>query len=224
MGARYAYTVKSSVRCHGANEPVRSPPILPGENPKAYEKILDRMIDTIGPRDFIEEIWCRDLVDVAFNLFHLRRIKAAYQADKVSEAANKEASRLAEAAMRAMQDSDEDKIQQFLACDPRWNRASAYPRAYQIYQQLLAKARSALNMNLIQANVTFSWLFDYFERIAALILADEQRFDEIMRELHRHRFMQSQVVSLPSPEQAKRKKSEPKMIAAKATTDKPHDE
>jgi hypothetical protein len=126
--------------------------------------------------------------------------------------------------MRAKQDSDEDKIQQFLACDPRWNRAAAYPRAYQIYQELLAKARSGLNMNLIQANASFGWLLDDLERIAALILADEHRFDEIMRELHRRRFMQSQIVSLPSPVQAKRKKSESKMIAAKPTTDKPHDE
>ena len=80
------------------------PPILPGENPEAYEEIINRITATIEPRDFIEEIWCRDLADVAFNLFRLRRIKAAYQADKISEAANKQASRLAEAAMRAMKE------------------------------------------------------------------------------------------------------------------------
>ena len=79
-------------------------------------------------------------------------------------------------------------------------------------------------MDLIQGNVTLSWLLDYFERIEALILAEGHRFNEIMRELHRHRFMQSQIVSLPSPEQAKRKKSESKMIAATPTTEKPHDE
>jgi hypothetical protein len=54
--------------------------------------------------------------------------------------------------------------------------------------------------------------------------SEARRFDEIMRELRRHRFMQNQIVSLPSPEQAKRKKSESKMIVAKPTTDKPHDE
>jgi hypothetical protein len=89
-------------------------------------------IVAIGPRDFIEEIWCRDLVDVTWNIFRYRRAKAACLAQQVSEAADKEASRRAEAAMRAMQDSDGDKIQQFLACDPRWNRAAAYPRAHQI--------------------------------------------------------------------------------------------
>ena len=49
--------------------------------------------------------------------------------------------------------------------------------------------------------MTLSWLLDDFERIEALILSEEHRFDEIMRELDRHRFMQSQIVSLPSPEQ-----------------------
>jgi hypothetical protein len=54
------------------------PPILPGENPKDYEEILNRITATIGARDFIEEIWCRDLADVVWNLFRYRRIKAAY--------------------------------------------------------------------------------------------------------------------------------------------------
>jgi hypothetical protein len=219
---------RSKARSHlpGQTSLFGPPPVLPGENPKDYEEILNRITDTIGPRDFIEEIWCRDLANVAWNLLRLRQIKAAYLAEKVSEAANMKASRRAEAAMRAMPDSDADKIRQFLACDHRWNRAAAYPRAHQIYQELFAKARSGLNMDLIQGDVTFScsWSLERFERIAALILADEQRFDEIMRELHRHRFMQSQIASLPSLEQAKRKKSEPKMIATTATTDNAHDE
>ena len=42
-------------------------------------------------------------------------------------------------------------------------------------------------MDLIQGNVTLSYLFDVFERIEALILSEEHRLDEIMRELDRHR-------------------------------------
>ena len=40
------------------------PPILEGEDPKAYDEILDRVFGAVGPTDFIEEIWVRDLVDV----------------------------------------------------------------------------------------------------------------------------------------------------------------
>ena len=134
------------------------------------------------------------LADVVWNLFRYRRIKAAYLAAKISQAANEEASRLAEAAMRTMKDSDEDQIHQFLACDPRWNPAAAYPRAHQIYQERLAEAKSGLNMDIIQGNVTLSYLLDVFERIEALILSEKRRLDEIMRELDRHRFMQSQIV------------------------------
>ena len=53
-------------------------------------------------------------------------------------------------------------------------------------------------MDLIQGDVTLSWLLDYFERIEALILSEERRFDEIVRELDRHRFIRSQIVNLPS--------------------------
>ena len=123
-------------------------PFFPAK-PKANEEILNRITATIGPRDFIEEIWCRDLADVAWNLFRYRRIKAAYLAAKISQEANDEASRLAKAAMRAMKDSDEDQIHQFLATDPRWNPAAAYPRAHQIYQERFAEAKSGLNMDLI---------------------------------------------------------------------------
>jgi len=41
-------------------------------------------------------------------------------------------------------------------------------------------------------------LFDYFERLEALIISEERRFNEIMREPYRHRFM--------PPEQATHKK------------------
>ena len=217
---------RSKARSHVSGRPslFGPPPILPGENPKDYEEILNRITASIGPRDFIEEIWCRDLTDVAWNLFRYRRIKAAYLDAKIFQAANQEASRLAKAVMHTMKDSDEDQIHQFLACDPRWNPAAAYPRAHQIYQELLAEAKSELNMDRIQGDVTLSYLLDVFERIEALILAEGHRLNEIMRELDRHRFMQSQIVSLPSPEQAKRKKSKSKMIAAKPTIDKPHDE
>jgi hypothetical protein len=78
-------------------------------------------------------------------------------------------------------------------------------------------------MDLIQGNVTVSYLLDVFERIEALILSEEHRLDEIMRELDRHRFMQSQIVRLPSPERVKLNKSESKMIAPKRKTDKGHD-
>ena len=70
------------------------PPVLPGEDPKAYREMYDRVRDTIGPRDFVEEIWVRDLADVAWALCRWRRIKEAYLAALVSEKAERQASGL----------------------------------------------------------------------------------------------------------------------------------
>jgi hypothetical protein len=54
-----------------------APPILPSEDPKAYQEMFSRVATAIGPRDFIEEIWVDDLTDATWNLFRWRRIKAA---------------------------------------------------------------------------------------------------------------------------------------------------
>jgi hypothetical protein len=49
------------------------PPIIEGEKAKDYRKLLERVFEAIGPADFIEEIWARDLADVTWFMFRLRR-------------------------------------------------------------------------------------------------------------------------------------------------------
>jgi hypothetical protein len=83
-----------------------TPPILPGEDPKAYQEMVSRVTTVIGPRDIIEEIWVHDLADAAWNLFRWRRIKAAYLAAKISEQADQDASELAEAEIESSDDAE----------------------------------------------------------------------------------------------------------------------
>ena len=61
----------------------------------------------------------------------------------------------------------------------------------------------------------------WIERIQARIMTAQRRFDEIMRELHRHRFMQNQTRRLPEPTQVEDDKP---MIAGTLVTTAPHDE
>ncbi len=61
------------------------PPILEGEDAKAYDEILDRVFGAVGPTDFIEEIWVRDLADVTWAMFRWRRILAALISEQVCE-------------------------------------------------------------------------------------------------------------------------------------------
>jgi hypothetical protein len=145
------------------------PPILPGEDPKAYDEMLNRIIGAIAPRDFVEQVWVHDLTNAAWDLFRWRRIKTAY----LAEQADNRASRLTLL--------EQHEITQFL--------------------------RSQL---------------DLIERVEARIMTAQRRFDEIMRELHRHRFMQNQIRRLPAPESTQVEDDKP-MIAGTLVTTAPHD-
>jgi hypothetical protein len=212
------YASKVVTRLFGA------PPVLPGEDPKAYHEMLNRVAISIVSRDFIEEIWVHDLADAAWNLFRWRRIKAAYLSAKMSEKADKEAARLASAEIQSLEGPDQEEIDRFLRSELDWGeRVAKYPRANQKFQALAAAAKSTLDMAYIEAN-EISWCFQFIEKIEGLIATAQDRIDQIMRELHRHRFMQSQALSAPSREPAPVEQHRPKKIAAPLVTTVPHDQ
>jgi hypothetical protein len=68
------------------------PPIIEGEKAKDYRKLLERVYGAIEPADFIEEIWARDLADVTWSMFRLRRVLAAMLNDEVWDKINDKAS------------------------------------------------------------------------------------------------------------------------------------
>jgi hypothetical protein len=53
-----------------------APPLIAGENAASYEELLARMTATLKPADILEEIWVRDIVDLVWESFRLRRLKA----------------------------------------------------------------------------------------------------------------------------------------------------
>jgi hypothetical protein len=196
-------------------------PILPGEDPKAYQEMFSRVATDIGPRDFIEEIWVHDLTDATWNLFRWRRIKAARLAAKVTETADKEVARLATDEMRSFKGPEKAEIDKFFNSDLDWEkRLATYPRVTQKFEEAFDESRATLNMDHIEAEVIHRNL-EFIEQIEGLIAAAQDRIDQIMRELHRHRFMQSQGRSLTSPAQVE---DEPKKIAAPLVTIVPHDQ
>jgi hypothetical protein len=88
-----------------------SPPIIEAEKAKDYRKLLERVFDAVEPADFIEEIWARDLADVTWSMFRLRRILAALLDNKVWDEVNDEASSRAEQEAKFLEGTEkEDKI------------------------------------------------------------------------------------------------------------------
>jgi hypothetical protein len=53
-----------------------APPLIAGESAAAYEALLARVSNALNPADALEEIWIRDVVDLVWEVFRLRRLRA----------------------------------------------------------------------------------------------------------------------------------------------------
>ena len=53
------------------------PPILRGEDERAYAELLARVQAAVRPKDILEGFWVRDVVDLLWETLRLRRMKAS---------------------------------------------------------------------------------------------------------------------------------------------------
>jgi hypothetical protein len=51
-------------------------PLVEGEDEATYGEFLARISSAVKPKDFLEEIWVRDVVDLSWEALRMRRIKA----------------------------------------------------------------------------------------------------------------------------------------------------
>src|SRR5216684_1522309 len=63
-----------------------APPLIRGENARGYDELLGRICATLQPADSLEEIWIRDVVDLVWETFRLRRMKASMMTDATHRA------------------------------------------------------------------------------------------------------------------------------------------
>jgi hypothetical protein len=52
------------------------PPLIDGEDGVAYNQLYGGITAAVKPKDFLEEIWVRDVVDLSWEVLRLRRLKA----------------------------------------------------------------------------------------------------------------------------------------------------
>lgn len=183
-------------RSKALNRVFGPPPLLEGEDAAAYDEVLTHISNDVKPIDFIEEIWVRDLTDLAWSLFRLRRILAAFLSAKVSddasEAGVEKATSLAEAESQLMEGAEKEEMNRLLHDSLSWEElVKQNPRANEKFQEIWQSAMSNLNMDLIQAKVMLHEI-DTIERIDHLMMLAEQRFFAILREIDRHRVMVKQ--------------------------------
>lgn len=61
------------------------PPLLEGEHEAAYNELLARISGALHPGDILEDLWIRDIVDLTWDVFRLRRLKATLIASCTGE-------------------------------------------------------------------------------------------------------------------------------------------
>ena len=159
--------VKASVR----RDLLGPPPILDGEDLDAYNEILDRVFNAVGPTDFIDEILAHDISDAAWSKIRWRRILAAFVSDQVQKRVDDEAISLASAQAKLLGGPEKENMDRLLESGfgaQLEERAAKYPHAHKKFKELFSAAKSTLNFDLIQAEVSVKNL-DTIERLNDLI-------------------------------------------------------
>ena len=65
------------------------PRLLPGEKETDYTTIAVRIVRASGPRDAIEELLIRDIIDLTWEILRIRRVKAGILKASVGDGVSK---------------------------------------------------------------------------------------------------------------------------------------
>ena len=194
-------------------------PVLDAESETSYWELHEHMFGALEPADIVDEIQVRDAVDVAWNIKRLRHTLSTILSAKITAAITRKASSLVEAGPELNSGTEEQRQEMAKLLNPNspftWQaRKARYPRAAARYDELWEAARLTLNLAEIQAEIVVAHL-DTIERLEALIMIEERRFDSIIREFDRRRMMRQLRHDLHNPEKAKIKTIDTKVICNK---------
>jgi hypothetical protein len=144
-------------------------PLIEGEDAGAYDELLVRISTAVRPADIFEEIWVRDIVDLVWEAFRLRRLKACVMTAGARKALAKD-----------------------LAPVVGWARADGLARSWAARQP---GAVAAVEEHLAAAGTGLEGIaaqglcleLGNIERIERMIMAAEARRNAALREIDRHR-------------------------------------
>jgi hypothetical protein len=189
------------------------PPLIAGEDPAAYDDLLERFTAAIKPTDVLEEIWMRDSVDLTWETQRLRHLKAALlkwimleklsfilepveleSSDEELEAESSDEELEAESSDEELpadeledESSDYELSTEELA--ERW--AARDPQAIEEVNEQLASKGLTVEDVTAQA---LSAEIENFERIDRMVMNAEARRNAALRELERHRMTLAQAL------------------------------
>jgi len=149
-----------------------------------FDALLARISATLRPADVMEEMWTRDVADLVWQIFRLRRMKDTL----IDEASYRGLAEVLRPRMSSVPRPDgvepnEDWARRCLSSlVQRW---AANPNAVAgTVQAALAKA--GLRLDAVEAK-TFELLIDQMERFDRMTMMIERRRNAIVREIGRYR-------------------------------------
>jgi hypothetical protein len=159
-----------------------SPVLLDGENRAEYEQLLARVTADVEPRDILEEFGVKDIVDLVWEAWRLRRLKA----NLLKLSARHGLKEVLEPLVREV--DPKDPVSTILnahsagALVQNW-----YAKDPNALKQVDALLRAAdLTMEQVNAQ-TLAIKLDDIERIDRMIALAEARRNAALREMDRHR-------------------------------------
>jgi hypothetical protein len=144
-------------------------PLIEGEDAGAYDELLLRISAAVRPHDIFEEIWVRDIVDLVWEAFRLRRLKACLMTAGARIALAQRLSPLVGG-------------EQAYGLARSW--AARKPGASAEVEEHLATAGIGLDGIAAQG---LCLELDFIERVERMIMAAEARRNAALREIDRHR-------------------------------------
>jgi hypothetical protein len=150
-------------------------PLIQGENEADYDTLLERVTMDVAPMDVIEAMWIKDIVDLIWDTYRLRRLKAGL----LMSARRKAVHRIIELAEIEGDDQEIDRL---------WNAADDWLRREPSAEQELDRAFApyGFNVNSIMAQALSHCLGD-LERIERLIASQDARRIKLLTEIERRR-------------------------------------
>jgi hypothetical protein len=145
------------------------PPLFDGEDTKIYDELLTGISTAVRPADIFEDIWVRDLVDVTFDVFRLRRLKANLMTTN---------------AYKGLTETLAPLLGRLQAETLAEGWAARKPDVVEEVKKTLTSAGLSTDSILAQ---TFSVKLDDIERIEHMIAHAEARRNATLREIDRHR-------------------------------------
>jgi hypothetical protein len=157
-------------------------PLIEGEDVAAYNDLVSRVAEAVKPRDFLEEIWVRNVVDLSWDCSRIRRLRAKF----VTAAMATGLERLLQPLLGLLGSSD-------LAL--KWARRD--PNSVKQVDEHLRAIGQTLEA---ATSLTFAENIETIERMDRLVMNAGARRNAALREIERHRSTIGQAMRQASDE------------------------